>query len=206
MEEGVSDSVFIKPGIVEVLLFFLIGSSILVVVVSTRASLLGAVVATTSKVTTETAGNIPSYRISKSISGAACDFNSIISPFGWAGVVLIDLFFFRRELGGARTAISATAGNCGASNILDTTASDACDDGRLREGENAASSPIWDVDNTAKDVTARTTHRRRRRCLIELSPPFAALLIVLINLTGTMNMTSPHLKTLFVAGLHVRSQ
>lgn len=196
MEEGVSDSVFIKPGIVEDLLFFLIGSSILVVVVSTRASLLGAVVATTSKIATDTAGNIPSYRISKSISGAACDFNSTISTLGWTGVVFIDLFFFSdvRALGGARTTIAAAAGNCGASNNLDTAASVACDD-RRPAGENAASPPIWDVwdvDNTAKDVTARTMSGRRRRCLIKLSPPVAALLIVLINLTGYYELMSTH--------------
>ena len=179
--EVIDDSVFIKPGIVEDLLFFLFGSS------STRTSLLGAAFATSSKVATDTAGNIPSYRISKSISGATCDFSSIISTLGWVVVVLISLFFFFSDdgsgPGGARITIAVATGNCGASNNLDTTPSDACDCRRPREGEKAASPPIWAEDNTAKDVTARTIQRRRLRCLIEQSPPFASL-IVLINLTG----------------------
>ena len=175
-DEEVSDSVFIKPGIVELLLFFLIGSSILVVVFSTRTSLLGAAVATTSKVATDTAGNIPSYRISKSISGAACDFSSIISALGWV-VVLINPFFFGdgSGLGGARVIIEAATGNCGASNNRDTTHSDPCDNRRPREGENA---PIWAVDSdiTTKVVTAMTMHRRRRRRL-RLSLPVASIIV-----------------------------
>lgn len=178
--EVIDDSVFIKPGIVEDLLFFLFGSS------STRTSLLGVAFATTSKDATDTAGNIPSYRISKSISGATCDFSSIISTLGWVVVVLMSLFFFSDDgsvTDGARITIAVATGNCGASNNLDTTPNDACDGRRPREGEKAASPPISAVDNTAKYVTARTMQRRRRRCLIELSPPFASL-IVLINLTG----------------------